>query len=193
MTTTSREPRGIADLLRSSGIAFSGEPAEATIDVLGHAVHTQLRGDPAALTVEVRLRGGTGDVEELRAAAVAAPGDTEFERDAADLVGRRTLIRPDPRAVHDVVFELGKAVVRLGGTGAAPPASGSGGGGTTTDGGWAFVDSPTPLRAGPGDPEVVAMLVPGVWYWARQEGSDVHVRHPSGAEGVVSVGEVNRA
>ncbi len=55
------------------------------------------------------------------------------------------------------------------------------------EGYWCFVDEPSPVLAAPDADEVVAMLMPRVWYRVvRDEGEWARVQHPSGAQGVVA-------
>lgn len=250
-------PRGIPrdvpldDLLALGGFVCAGSPPSATLDVLDHAVRVCFAPDETRVRVEVRAaaRGDAPLVAER--AGLEAPGNTTFSIDGPDVVGRRTLVLPEPGSLHDATYELGKAVVRLaaavapapvaapessgasesaGAAGSAPPVAVPGptptpaapavataappqvsasvapvpgtavvaapaAAATLDDGSyWCFVDRPTKLCAAPGSPEVVAMLMPGVWYRAHQDdGTWVHIRHPSGASGVLAHSEVTPA
>jgi hypothetical protein len=206
-----------ADLLATCGFAAIGDPPTMTLDVLGRAVHVTIRGDQARVEVEVRHSVGQDlDAGVLEAAGLRAPGDTELVGHDGDLIGRRTLVAPSPRVLHDAVYELGKCVValvgapRVSGTGPTPetapidlakpgavptPAASAPAQPAPDDGRyWCFVDQPTEVHAAPGSAEVVALLMPGTWYPAtHDDGVWVHVQHPSGAEGVVLHQAVTRA
>lgn len=210
--------------LAACGFASVGDPPAVTLDVLGHAVHVTVSHDPAipespdALSGRVRLTAQVAirRLEPgLERAALGAAGDTVYVAEGTDLVARRTLVAPDPTLLHDAVHELAKAALVLSGAevdrpapppppaaptpppppapappppaAAAPPPPAAGSY-------WCFVDAATPLRAGPTDADVVAMLVPGTWYAATgDDGTWVRIHHPSGAEGVALRTEVTPA
>jgi hypothetical protein len=202
----------VATLLSRCGLAAVGDPPEATLDVLGRAVHVVVRGDADWLQLEARLAVSTSppSVARLRSRSLDLDGDTRITVEVGELVARRTLVQPRAAAVFDAVHELGKAVVALAGAEARPPDEPAPDdvplsrptamptpvpSATSGDAGyWCFVDESTPVLAAPGSDEVVAMLMPRVWYRVeRDEGGWAHVRHPSGVEGVVARREVTPA
>ena len=222
MTVGSVAP-DLSDLLAACGFAAVGNPPTMTLDLLGRAVHASVRGGPDRLSIEVRVASAPV-VADLEGPGLAAPGDTVFEVEGRELLGHRTLVAPSAPVLHDAVYDLAKAVVRLGSalptparspeveevpvavppdtvTTTAPaapapvapavPVAAAAPGAAAF---WCFVDVPTDIRRAPGSDEVVARMMPGVWYEATtDDGTWVHVRHPSGVEGVVRHPEVNPA
>lgn len=196
--TDERTPDGSpAAMLARCGLTATGEPPEVRLQVLGstvpvvvHADH--VHPDDGRLVLETHVAVASPPVAtELREASLHAAGDTVLFAEGDVLRGRRTLVAPTPGALFDALHELARAVARwapapvpVAAPAPAPPTPVA----APVDAGpyWCFVDRRTEVRAAPGSPEVVALLVPGTWYQAsHDDGTWVHVRHPSGAEGVV--------
>jgi len=190
----------LAEQLTTCGLAAVGDPPTLTVDVAGYAMRVTA-SEPQAGHVRLEARAvgaGPVDVARLADAARAAPGDTSFEADGTAVLGRRTLVEPPAHVLHDAVHELAKAVLVLARQGeptAVPTPE------VTTTGTpavvtpfWFFVDQPTPLHRDDEASEVVAMLMPGTWYEAREvRGERVRAAHPSGVEGWVPTTVVNRS
>lgn len=194
----------LVEQLNACGLAAVGEPPTVTVDVAGYAVRVVVSEAQAGhVTLEARAVGvGPPDAARLLEAGRAAPGDTGFEADGSAVRGRRTLIEPPLHLLHDAVHELAKAVLALAreAAPAGPPVTtpvpdpATIETPTVTVPFWFFVDQPTPLHRDDEASEVVAMLMPGTWYEAREvRGERVRAAHPSGVEGWVPNAVVNRS
>jgi hypothetical protein len=188
-----------ADDLARAGLALSGDPTTAMVEVGGHQTGVEIREADGRVTLRVAAPV-PGDVSDapVDALSLSAPGDTSFALEPGTLVGIRTLASPTVGALYDAIFDLAKgiaqasqligSVVEFGEDEAPtvpPPAPSAG----TF---WFYVNHDQDVTAASSGQ--TAHLVPGQAYRAeREENGWIWVVHDAGVAGWIPSAGTRRA